>query len=532
LLVDNTPPVLTATAAGIVGSPTVRITGTAIDAIGPIVEISATGGAATATLANPPEAFAIAIQVPCNATWPIGVHAFDAAGNVATATVSIRCDSTPPAIGWNPSSFRQESTLEATYSSDGTHVSYAFQAGPAAYAELSGTVTPTLTKYFNRLDATSENLPIYRFWASDAEGGVRVDYRYLVNDGEQRSWTRIAPVTTSPSRSEFELPVSYASLTATLASALDHVHRIELRATDDAGNESMLAAEFHMDLRSPPVWFGGCELDPGLSVYTLPGQSLDALYRQPSVPVFEGRLRYVLGLGPNSLAPQVGAIIRVAYAVATSSISQLSEDRHDGLTIDSWTDINLWCPPDRWRGTTKIGPDDQNLGACTVPETPIDHVALNVTGGVAVNDAETAILLAQLADAQGATIPALPSGDFATLADAPSTLVLSFDHSAIHFSGMTYDWSTSFSIPAGYVMHAFPPRYRVPEWNRVGWNYESSQTSDWLAYPFVTRTYISGFEIDVSPVVIVARHPTIPSVPIDVQVMPECSRTLAYTTRL
>jgi hypothetical protein len=532
LIVDNTPPALTATAAGIVGAPTVRVTGTAIDAIGPVVEIALVGGAATATLADPPEAFALAIEVPCDATWPIGVHAFDAAGNVTTATVTVRCDSTPPVIGWNPSLFRQESTLEATYSPDGTQISYAFAPGAADYVELGGATTATLTKYFNRLDASSDNLPVYRFWANDAEGGVRVDYRYLVNGEPMRDWTPLRPTMVTPSRSEFELPVSYQTLTATLASAIDHLHQIDLRATDDAGNTSLLSAAFRIALRSPPVWFGDCALDPSLSSYTLPGQTLDALYRQPSVPVARGALRFLTGLGPTSLAPRGGILVSIAPGGALSRIIELSEDRHDGLTADSWTDIDLWCPPDIWRGTTKIGPDDQSLGSCTVPETPIDHVALDVSPGSSVNDAETEALVASLADPSGALLPELSTGEIEAVADGFNTLVLALDRPAIHFQGVPYDWSTSFSIPPGFVSRSAARRYRVPSGNRVGFNYETNQTTDWLTYPFVTRAYMSAFEIDVLPSALTVRSPSMPTVPIEVQVMPECSGTLAYTTRL
>jgi hypothetical protein len=532
LITDNTPPVLTATAAGVVDAASVRVSGTVQDAIGPVTRIDLAGGGATATIANPPASYAGSISIACNATWPITVRAFDAAGNVATATVTVRCDSTPPSIGWDASMFQQESTLDAIYAADGTSVGYTWSLTGADVVRLDGTSSATITKYFNRLDQAADNLPIYRFWANDTEGGVRVEYRYIFNGQEERSWTLVSPKTVTPSRSEYELPVSYQTLGVTLASgALTDTHRVELRATDEAGNTQTIAAQFQVRLRSPPVWFGGCRLNPSISTYALQGNTLDAIYRQPSVGVFEGRFRYALSLPPSSLAPSAGVYVAVAPGMAHSQITQLNEDRHDGQTFYGVNDFNLYCYPNPTVGTTKIGPDSQHLGPCADPETTIDHVALTVAPNAAINDVEVHVTTVSAADPRGIPLALLGTGEFLADPDQENSVRVALDHPEIHIGGVTYDWSTSFTVPNNYTLRTFPPRYRVPQWNRVGYNYEQPLAM-WQAYPFVTRAYISIFEIDLSQTALSARHQTLASVPVGVQVMPECSQPLVYRTSL
>jgi hypothetical protein len=532
---DNTPPVLTATAAGLSNSPIIRVIGTATDAIGPIASITLAGGGSSSEVRSPGDGtFTATIAVPCEATWPIVVSVSDAAGNVASKTVVVRCDDTAPTIGQDPSPFRQESTLSATYTADGQRVDYSWAPGQGEVTFLDRVQTATLTKYFSRLDASSDNLPTYRFWANDTEGGVHVEYRTLLNQTVERTWQPLSPLTVGPDRTEFALAVSYQSVGTSLGSGSStDLHQIELRAIDDAGNTKELVLSFHVALLSPPVWFGHCRIDPSLSAYTLPGLTLDAAYRQPALPVFVGEIRYALSLSPSSLAP-VGALLATfAPQGAFTRVTQISEDRHDGPVSVQWTDINLWCAPDLWRGTTKIGPDAMHLSACTVPETPPDQISFAATPGGAANDLTPHAFIVSASDSSGAALVAQASGALPFPPDdALGTVRIALDHPEITFGGAVYDWNTSFVVPDTYTVRAEPLRYRISNFDRVGYNYEQNATTDWLTYPFVTRGYLSAVEIDVATVETQAENAALPNVPVAVQVMPECQSSVTYVTRL
>jgi hypothetical protein len=353
-----------------------------------------------------------------------------------------------------------------------------------------------------------------------------------VNGQERRAWSALLPRTTGPAWNEYELSVSYQALESELwRRGPGDIHRLEIRAVDDAGNARSLSAQFRLRLRSPPVWFGNCRLDPALTAYTLAANSLDAIYRQAALGALKGSFRYISGLPPQSLGPHEGVFVRLSPGEGQSRIIGLSEDRHDGPT--PMLSLGDWCYPHPMLGSTRIGPDAQHLSSCMIPATPVDQVVLALGPGAAVNDLETHAMVARAMDPAGAPLPRFAADEFITAPSVEHTVEVALDHPQIRIGGVGYTWPTTFSVPMDYMLRSGPPRYRVPERNRVGFNSVDEPVLYFgHTYSFVTRAYVSAFEIDIAPVVMTARHQTIPNVPIAVQVAPECSRPLAYVTRL
>lgn len=525
---DNTRPVLAASAAGVVSSGQVRVTGTAMDAIGPIAQIEITGGALPVVLAAPPPAFEATVDLACNQPVELRVSAVDAAGNRAFTVTSVRCDDTPPTLVWTSRTFDQEGTLRTTYAPNGSSVTYAFSGAPDRLTFDGATVWPvTIEKYMNRLDDTADNLPTFAFVASDSGFPVGLDYRYLVNSQLIRDWTPLS--LGGGSGMEAVLPLSYQTLDARLGRGVEaDTHRVEVRATDAAGNEVALSAEFHVRLLSPPVWFGNCQLPSSLSNYSLLGRTLREIYvTRPETLVLQAEVRYVLGLNQSSLAPGARAIVQFQPGPVVSRITRISEDRHDGAVFvpnDYFTEICI-PPGHRW-----INAQGQ-LGPCQSGLIPPEHVTRTRAADGPFNQ-ETPHLVGLGVLRAGAPVLPLATAEYLIAPEASHSINADIQQPRLFVGGAVYNWSEAFTVPTGYTASSVPGRYRMLAYDRgPGINFDGDILNV-DARRFVTRGYISGFEIEVAPVVLTARHETLPELPVGIAVAPSCAAPLVYTTQL
>ena len=136
-----------------------------------------------------------------------------------------------------------------------------------------------------------------------AQEQLLVAYRYLVDGVEQRAWEDLPFSGTAGG--VYSIPIAYQSLDpAIAASPTDALHTIEVRTTDAAGNVGYETFNFHLDVLSPPLWYGTCEVDPVLLSYTLDGGTMDNFYQSNTTePLLRGTLTYALNLPSSTLAP-------------------------------------------------------------------------------------------------------------------------------------------------------------------------------------------------------------------------------------
>lgn len=528
LVFDNTPPNLLARAAGVVQSGEITVSGNVSDVIGPVTRIELSGGAASASIDAPGPEWSAMLTIACDANWSIEVRAFDAAGNVAATSVPVRCDSTPPILLLEETTFQSEANLDAIYSADGMSVAYV-QDGPATPVVLGPQTSwpVTLTKYFNRLDEGSDNVPRIHFLTNDGQGGATASYRYLIDGQEVRPSTALLRARVDALGNHFELPLSYQTLDPRLGRGDGtELHRIELRAVDDAGNASTLAVELRMVLRSPPVWFGNCALAPTLSVFSLPGRSLREIYStRPSTDVMVGQLRYATGLPQVSLAAQDGVIAALSGGEVTSRILTLSEDRHPGPTVTpNVQDLCFPYPQHRFYGFG--GTLEPTCRPGVFPAERVRHQ--RATDGP-VND-EVPDPAEFLVNLSGQVVPALAGGEYRVQRDRGYGLGALVSQPELRVGGQVYDWSENLGLPPGFTAGPFSPRYRVFYFDRQGLSYDGTFDAP-VWQRFAAEAFISSFEIEVAPVVVTARHETLP-IAVEVVATPACAQALRYTTSL
>ncbi|MEQ9152752.1 MAG: hypothetical protein RLO06_14845 [Parvibaculum sp.] len=531
---DNTPPVSTFSAAGVVATGTVRVVGTSTDAVGPIESIVIRGGDGRVDVEDPETGtFDVELDIPCGAIVPVRVLATDAAGNTGTDIMDVRCDDVPPTLSVQPTVYRQESDLEVVYAADGSSVSYQWTTDLTEVTLDDSGAPIALAKYLTRFDDFAANLPRLVWVANDAAGTHVSAYRYLVNGTEHRPWTEVTPVNVVPGQSLYELALSYQSLSARLGEGREaDVHRVELRAVDEAGNVTTRAVELNVELLSPPVWIGGCALSPGLSQFTLAGRTLRDAYQRPTgaplVDLLSAQMRYGLD-APGGISMMPLGPVRVQFeAEVTSRITELTEDLHYGpqFVPGGLGDV---CPAPSHRRMNAMGAWS---AACVAGVKPTVDVLWARASDGAVND-ETPIE-PDVVVRSPTNSPVLPntSGEF-PVSGAERYLLFTVlpATSAVRFGGVAYDWSEAITVPAGYTLTQQVPRYRLLAYNGQGVDFITN--NDPVDYPrWVSRAYISAFEIESAPIVAEARHESLVDLEVDVVLAPECEAALVYQTSL
>lgn len=531
---DNTPPTSTFTAAGVVATGMVRVVGTSTDAIGPIERIVVEGGAGRVEVEDPElGVYDVELNVPCGAIIPIVVRATDAAGNEGLDSVDVRCDDVSPTLVVQPTTFRQEVDLEAIYSSDGTSIGYQWTAAQTTVTLDDSGAPITLAKYFTRFDGFAPNLPTLVWTANDAAGAHVSSYRYLVNGTEHRPWTEVTPANVSPGQSLYELALSYQTLSARLGEGREaDVHKVELRAVDEAGNTTTRAVEFNVELLSPPVWIGGCALSTALNQYTLAGRTLRDAYERPVgaplVEVMRAQMRYGLDApGGISMMPLDPVRVQIGADV-TSRITEVSEDLHYGpqFVPSGLPDV---CPAPSYRRRTAAGAWS---AACVAGLKPaIDVLWTRVTDGPVNDETPTEPDVVIRSPTNTLVLPNT-SGEFPLAGPDPYLLFTVLPSTAaVRFGGVAYGWSEAVTVPAGFTLTQQPPRYRLPAYDGQGVDFITN--NDPVDYPrWASRAYISAFEIESAPVVATARHESLVDLEVDVVLAPECEAALVYATSL
>jgi hypothetical protein len=548
LLIDNTRPTLSVDPPAIRSSGQVTITGTVSDATSgmDVVEVGIFGQPPI-VISDLSNGISVVVPILCNVVEDIDVVARDRAGNEQPISVTGYCDDQPPQIQVVASTFVQEGGLMLELDPNGSVV---YSTGSAASMTLDDqSAWPVrIEKYFNRLDEQSPNLPRIRFFASDraqnsaASADVEVAYRYLVNGVERRPFSPLA----RPSAGEpYDIPISYQTLGTDLATAgRDALHRIEVVATDAAGNRANAAFDFFVELLSPPVWMTGCDVATEVRNHTLSAANFHTMYGSGAeTDVAEGSLRYVLDLAPGSLANGNEVSVEPMGIDVRTRIVELGEDKFQEPTsrnfVVAFEQLGQYCPFNT-QGVylNQAGVNERTrlfdqTWACVQGLYPNDRT---FSSGVVVNDdAPHAVATFVLSQSGGALSPA--GGAYAIAPDAAFILRVAMREPVVRLQGTAYDWSQNPSAPAGYVatIANANARYRMPvafgrhhvgvdRWNvpNGGWPQERS---------FQTRSYVGRIEV-VTTVDPAARHASLPALEIVVRKDPSCSAAVVYVSQL
>lgn len=536
LVVDNTPPVLTVAAAGRSQTSTVGVTGEVTDAIGPVARVSVSVvGQPAIVIEDPPQIWQATAQISCDGSdYTVEVRAEDAAGNEVSTLVEVGCDDSAPSLLVRRTEFFDGDQTIATFDVATQDIIYTAVDFPTPTA-VASEGPHQFVKYFTRLDDVSPNLPVLGVTSADDRGDAQliVEYRYVVDGQLVRDWS--AAETTD--RFDWSVPVSYQHLGTELATAGSSAnHVVDIRARDAAGNASTVQFAFTMSLRSPPLWFGGCAIDPTLQGHSLAGQNLHEVYTSRDTAAVQGGLHYELGVPRSSLTPNAGVRVRPTTVDIRSHINTLRVDVHDGPV-----DLNVQFPGPLfrtwacvlqteyrlWEGAAGQGVD---LG-CLPGPVPLEGLVRrerSVDGPL--NEARAHDYTIAMTR-PGGTV--LSDGQQRYLLDdgIRHAVLVGMLEPEVRIAGQAYDWSTVVRRPAGYFVNNAPPRYRgfTSLDGEVG--LMPGLTGEPGLQKAVTRAFISDFEIDVAPVTWDVTHEEL-DVQVPVQVAPECAMPLIYRTAL
>lgn len=535
--IDNQPPTLSATAVGRARSSTVAVSGEVADD-SPIAEIRVSApGRAPVVLEDPPARWSATVGLPCDGQdYTIEVRATDAAGNTASADVEAGCDDSPPSLQIRRTEFVDADQVVAGYSMDGQTLSYGAVDFPTPTV-IASAGPHTFAKYFTRLDAWSPDLPVLGVTVGDDRGvdQTAVEYRYLVDGALVRGWT---PAQTED-RVDWSVPVSYQSLDAVLATAPPGArHRVEVRAVDAAGNRAQTAFVFVMDLRSPPVWIGHCEVHPVLETYTMASGNLHEVFTvRGTTPVMRAQVRYLLDLDPASLAPRGDLRMRVTAADVRSHIDAIRLDGHPWPTtvrVPFDTAQELQCPNfghRLWTGAIGAGTD---LG-CHRGTFPLLGRPWRSRAQDGLLDDDLPLPWSSEIARPGAS-PRYDGNDFLVRPEQPHQLDVNVVSPHLRIGGQIYTWPTALNLPAGFVPNGAAPRYRgFPQWNGEG----ADTVAWWASGPnpglevqrYATRPYVSAVSFVAGSLQYEAEHDTTGAVP-RIDYGPGCGGGVVYASSL
>jgi hypothetical protein len=170
--------------------------------------------------------------------------------------------------------------------------------------------------------------------------------------------------------------------------------------------------------------------------------------------------------------------------------------------------------------------------SCTGGLTPANEVVGSSAAGLNDPDGVPGQVVATTG---GVPIGADASGAFGVPPEADATFEVLWPNPTVHIGGAVYPWYTVFGVPAGISVRSGPVRFRVPSYNAVGLNWvERLNTFPVVTdyYKFVTRGYVSAFEIEVGALTVSARHSALPNVVVPVQFGPECAASQLYRSHL
>jgi hypothetical protein len=337
---DNTPPTVGLSGPSLTSATPVRVNVTTSDNTGGsgVSSIQFTvGGIPFPAILNPKTVDFYDVNIECNSRNHVTVTSTDLAGNTSAASVKVDCDNDPPRLSRQYSEYLPESQMTATYDTAGSKLAFTSNGSVVNLNALGWNQSTVISKFFNRLDEASSNLPVLIFTAVDT-GDVKtsvadllVEYRYLADGYVWRDWTYLPPVdavipflggTVTPMPLTYwRLPLTYQTLSVHLADSAaqpDLVHRIEIRIKDLAGNYGPPAGllgpdrgvfEFKLSLLSPPLVLRSCTLESGIQSLSVTNKTLDDAFVPGTVtPFSRGEVRWDLALPSNSLAPLDGMV--------------------------------------------------------------------------------------------------------------------------------------------------------------------------------------------------------------------------------
>jgi hypothetical protein len=288
---------------------------------------------------NGEHSFSVDTKLACSASHILTVRVQDLSGNVGEGHQVVHCDEHAPTISTRSRNFIQESRFAALYDESGSVLQYE-RRGDAA----SVTWPARFEKFFTRLDLLPErgltveaqNLPVLAFSVSDRgtknfgtdDDAIVVEYQYLVGGDIKRPWSRLP----FPGRGrDYEIPISYQTLSRELASPNPELeHQIVVRAMDLAGNVEAEVYSFSMNILSPPLWVGACQISPELAFHTLRDLTLHKIFKRSSVELRQNKVKYVTNLPAESLAPSGDALVRFSQPTIRLRITKVAKGKYVG----------------------------------------------------------------------------------------------------------------------------------------------------------------------------------------------------------
>jgi len=378
-------------------------------------------------------------------------------------------------------------------------------------------------KLFTWLDATSDNLPVFR-WRVAGPPPLTVRYRTFVGAVAGQPWTEL-PVTAG---GRVDLPVSYATFGAALVQhGPDAVHGAEVEVVDGEGGRVVREVSLQVETLSPPVWVGGC-------APTLTPASLRLGFSAGARTALEAaQVRWDLGLRSGSLAP-LGPV-RLQWGrsfVVGAEITALGEEKWAPLAytpeLPSQRCRTPWGFDPVFHGVD-AGP---GMGLCAWGPYPAETLDAFVAGRDGRLSQTSAI--AGVFDVLRASTPLAPDGQ-GRFSLEPSTaygVTVSAEQPSLRLpDGGPYTWPTQITVPEGYVSTVQAQgraRYPVAAFERRGREHRSRVTE---GRPFVTRTFVQRVQVDVPPLQAEAELPTL-GIEVPVTFDAACSAPLILEVQL
>lgn len=300
-----------------------------------------------ATLSSPGAAWSQSLTMTCDTAVSLQVVAMDAVGATTTLSQTVNCDAYDPEIRRQAAQYSpaDSNTISTTAAGDTLVYSATGSVGTAGYdysqTDGSGAI---FNVFVNRLDylpgegrtEVENNLPFLAFTVSDTGGGaahilttpdqLTVEYRYLFNGSEVRSWTAMAAGT-----GVLKLPIAYQSLGTQLASLSSDVHRVQIRVTDLAGRQVVQDSYFRITPYLPPAAASACSFDIATVQVNFGFGTSPSYYYQSTngdVGWSLATLKFPLDLPAGSLSPK-------PTITATGSGNASTSMRGIGVIIDS-----------------------------------------------------------------------------------------------------------------------------------------------------------------------------------------------------
>ena len=371
LFKDDVPPVFTVEtpADGVfTKSPDVTFTGTIEDAgVGPYqVTVAPAGGAPAGTLVLENGAWKIVAKtLAMNQAFVF--TATDDLGNASTLTRTVNYDVEAPKLTLGTTTFMDEKNMTVTWS--GPTPTYgsgpALTIGPSCAGKCIIRKYVTRTRYSSWADVAANNLPVIKLAGTDNGSkptSLAFQYRWYTLEQPATAWRPIDDADDGAADGAVSVPWAVDAFTEgdPAAYVFDGLHlpnRLDVKATDAAGNVGTLTVELDVQPLAPPLTLSAMASPPAdtfdIANYTLDGYTAHQLFgaSNTTLYIYKGARMLVvevknpwdhpIAFQPTGGSLSVAAVVRRPYLAATTNTNSLCSSPKScatGQCTYTWSD--------------------------------------------------------------------------------------------------------------------------------------------------------------------------------------------------